>query len=96
MSEINNNYELVIQYMISNLFPPKVLQRQKIYLCRGLYKPHGTNIHESIFRINKIVEYLNKLPPFGENKGFTEDEIIEHVDFYPATEAAEGNTCSRI
>ena len=42
--------------LITHLFPPKVIQRQKRYLHRGLYKPHNTKISNFICRIDKIVE----------------------------------------
>ena len=71
-TETNKNYKLVIQDMISNLFTPKALQHQKICLHRGLYKPRKINICDFIFRINKIIGYLDHFPSFGENQGLPE------------------------
>ena len=47
-TEINNNYKLVIQYLISHFLPSKELQGQERYLFRGLYKPRETKIREFI------------------------------------------------
>ena len=44
LSETNDNYEIVMQDVVTQLFPPKVLQSHKKYLCRGLYKHHNTKI----------------------------------------------------
>ena len=54
----NTNYELVMKNLITYLFPPKALQRQKRYLRRGLYKSWGTKIREFICKIGGIVDYL--------------------------------------
>ena len=42
--------------LITHFFPPKALQRQKIYLYRGIYKTHDTKICEFICMIDKIVD----------------------------------------
>ena len=76
---MNTNYEFVMKYLIYHLFPPKALQRQKRYLRRGLYKPCGMNIWYFMFRIDKMVKYLKKFPPFGAGKGLPEDYILELV-----------------
>ena len=55
-TEINSNYELVIKNLIIHFFPPKAIQRQKIYLCKGIYKPCYTNICEFICRIDEILD----------------------------------------
>ena len=75
-SETNANYKLVMQDVFIHFFPPKVLQHQKIYLCRGLYNTHDTKIRKFICRVDEIVENLDKVPPFGMNQGFSEEEII--------------------
>ena len=75
-SETNANYKLVMQDFFIHFLPPKVLQHQKIYLCRGLYNTHDTKIRKFICRVDEIVENLDKVPPFGMNQGFLEEEII--------------------
>ena len=63
--ETNTNYELVIKELIFHFFPPKVIQRQKRYLRRGVYKPRDTKIRYLVCSIDEIIEYLKKFPPFG-------------------------------
>ena len=65
-----------MQDVFTHFFPPKVIQRQKICLCRGLYNPHDTKIRKFICRVDEIVENLDKFPPIGMNQGFPEEEII--------------------
>ena len=65
-----------MQDVFIHFFPPKVLQRQKRYLLRGLYNPHDTNISKFICRVDEIVEHVDKIPPFGTNQGFPEEEIL--------------------
>ena len=57
-TETNVNYKLVMKDLISRFFSPKVLQHQKRYLRRGLYKPCDTKIWYYICRIDKMVKYL--------------------------------------
>ena len=64
---------------IARLFPPKVLQLQTSYLLRGVYKPRNINIREFICQINKMVESLEKFPPFGAGQHLPDDEILELV-----------------
>ena len=61
----NANFELVMKYIIYHFFPPKVLQRQKRYLRRSLYKLRNTKIQSFICRIDEMVKYLENFPPFG-------------------------------
>ena len=75
------NYEFITNYQITYFFPLKVIQRQRIYLQRRLYKPRNSKIRNFIFKIDKIVEYLEKFPPFGINKGLHEYDILELVNF---------------
>ena len=42
--ETKANYEFWMKDLISHIFPPKALQRQKRYLRREIYKPCSTNI----------------------------------------------------
>ena len=67
--------------LISHFFLPKALQRQKRYLRRELYKPCDTNIQYFIYRINKMIKYLDKFPPFEEGQRLPEDESLELVEF---------------
>ena len=67
--------------MITHFFPPKAIQGQKIYLSRDLCKLHDTKIHELIYRIGDIINYLKKFPPFGTNQGLTEDDIFKPMEF---------------
>ena len=53
--ETNTNYELVTKELIFHFFSPKVLQRQKRYLRRGLYKPCDTKILDFICHIYEMV-----------------------------------------
>ena len=46
-TETNANYKLVMEDLITDLFPPNALQRQKRYLRRGVYKTHKTKIGNS-------------------------------------------------
>ena len=78
---MNANYELVMKGFINNFFLSKALQRQKRYLQRGLYNPCYKNIRDFIFRIDKIVEYLEKFPPFGVVQCLFYDQILELVEF---------------
>ena len=70
-----------MKYLIFHFPPPKALQCQKRYLRRGLYKPCNTNIRYFIFSIDKMVEYLEKFPPFGSGQRLPEYEILELVEF---------------
>ena len=80
-TESNSNYELVIKDLIANFFLPKALQRQKRYLQRGLYKPRDINIRDFIWKIDEMVEYLGKFPPFGAGQSLSDYNIIHIVDF---------------
>ena len=75
----NTNYELVVKDIISHLFPPKAIQLQKKYLSRGLYKLHDTKIKDFVCKIDKIIEYLKKFPPFGALQCLPEYYILELV-----------------
>ena len=70
-----------MKVLISHFFPPNSLQRLEKYLRRGLYKPHNTNIWDIICCIDKMVEYLEKFPPFGEEQRLQEDKILKMVEF---------------
>ena len=80
-TETNTNYELSMKDLIYYFFPPKLLQRQNMYLQRGLYKPCDTKIRYFIFRIDKMVEYLKKFRPFGAGKRLLEQKILEILEF---------------
>ena len=79
-TETNENYELVMKDLISYFPPPKALQRQKRYLRRELYKTCDTKIRYFIYRINKMIKYLDKFPPFEEGQRLPEDDILELVE----------------
>ena len=78
-TETDANYELVMKDLISHFYPPKALHRQNRYLRRKLYKPRGTKIQYFICRIDDMVEYLKKFPPFGAGQRLPEDDILELV-----------------
>ena len=80
-TETNANYKLVMEDLITDLFPPNALQRQKRYLQRGAYKTRKTKIWEFIFRVEKMVDYLKKFPPFWIGQGLLDDEILQLVEF---------------
>ena len=63
-----------------NFFPPKVLQRQKKYLGRGMYKPRNANIRYFICPIDNMVKYLEKFPPFGLVQRLPEDDTLKLVE----------------
>ena len=65
---------------MSHFFPHKSLQRQKRYLRRDLYNPHGTKIRDSICRIDKMVEYLDKFPPFCAGQRLPEYDILDLIE----------------
>ena len=67
--------------LISHFFSPKALQHHKRYLIRDIYKPCGTNIHDFICQIDKMVKYLEKFPPFGVGQRLPEYEIPKLVEF---------------
>ena len=79
VSETNDNYDIVIWYVVTHFFPPKALQRQKIYLRKGLNNYLNTKIRKFTCTIEEIVNELNKFPSFGTNQGFTKDEILKLV-----------------
>ena len=54
-TEKNAKYGLVMKDLVYHSFPPKVLQRQKRYLRRGLYKPCDTKILDFICHIYEMV-----------------------------------------
>ena len=66
--------------LISHFFSPKALQHHKRYLIRDIYKPCGTNIHDFICQIDKMVKYLEKFPPFGVGQRLPEYEILELIE----------------
>ena len=51
----NAKYGLVMKDLVYHSFPPKVLQRQKRYLRRGLYKTCDTKIIDFICHIYEMV-----------------------------------------
>ena len=63
--QINSNHELAIKGIITHFFLPKALQCQKRYLIRGIYKPRDTKIRNFVCTIDKILKYLQKLPPLS-------------------------------
>ena len=69
-----------MKYLISHFFPPNALQLQKRYLGRGMYKPCDTKIWHFICRIDNMVKYLDKFPPFGVGQRLPEDDILEMVE----------------
>ena len=64
-TETNKNYELVMKDLISHFPLLKVINNQKRYLRRELYKPRGTKTRYFICRINEMVKYLKKFLPFS-------------------------------
>ena len=76
---MNANYELVMKYFITRFFPPKELQSQKRYLQRGCTSPTAQTF-ETSFWIDKMVEYLEKFPPFGFGQGLSDNDILELVE----------------
>ena len=79
--EKSDNYELVIKDVISHLFTLKATQRHKRYLHGGLDKPRDDNICDIIFRIDEIVEHLDKFPPFGNNQGLSDYKVLKIMEF---------------
>ena len=69
-----------MKYLITRFFPLKALQRQKIYLQRGLYNPCNTKIRNFICRIDEMVEYLGKFSPYGVGQRLHDDEILNLVE----------------
>ena len=72
-TETNANSELLMKDLISNLFPPKSLCRQKRYLIRGLYKYRNTKIRDFVCSIDETVDSLKKFLHFGAGKCLPED-----------------------
>ena len=46
-----------------------------------MYKPRDTKIQDFVFRIDKMVKYLNNSPTFRAGKRLPEDEILEFLEF---------------
>ena len=80
-TEINANYELVNNDLVSHFFPPKALQCQNRYLKRGVYKPHNTKILYLICRIYEMVNYIKNFSPFRSGQRLPEYDILELVEF---------------
>ena len=53
--ETKINYKLVIKGLTNNFSPHMALQRQKMYLLRGLFKPCYFRIREFICLVNEMV-----------------------------------------
>ena len=47
---------------------------------RDLYNPRGTKIRYFIYRIDDMVKYLEKFPPFGAGQHLPKDEILKLVE----------------
>ena len=80
-TETDVHFKSTTQGLVEHFFPPKALQREKRYLCRGLYKPKDCPVRDFVCRVNEILEYLSKFPPFANNQGLPEDEVIELIEF---------------
>ena len=58
-----------------------LINSQNRNLRRGLYKTRDTKIRDLICRIDKMVEYLEKFPTFGEGQCLPDNEILKLVEF---------------
>ena len=67
--------------LIYHFFPTKAIQSQKRYIRRGIYRRRDTNIRYLICRIDEMVEYLKKSPPFEAGQCLPDNEILDIVDF---------------
>ena len=47
-----------------------------------MFETQDFKVREFVYSANEIVEYLKKLPPFGNYQGFPEDKIINLDKFY--------------
>ena len=75
------NYKMVMEGLTTFFLSPKALQRQNIYLRRGLFKPRGNKMQGFICCIKDMVYYLEDSPMFRNNQGLPLDKIIELVEF---------------
>ena len=67
-----------LNYVITQLVPPKSLQKVKRYLrreCRKPFEMRVRNYYQHLFRINS--DEIPHLPPQGANQGLTEDDIVD-------------------
>ena len=70
------NYELIMQGLMTHLFPQNALQLLKRYLLWVLFKPRYSNIIKFIWRINEIVEYIENFPTFRTYQELSDNKII--------------------
>ncbi len=67
-----------INYVITQLVPPKSLQKVKRYLrreCRKPFEMRIRNYYQHLYRIN--TDEIPHLPPQANNQGLSEDDIID-------------------
>ena len=68
-----------MQCLTTNFFPTKAIHNQKRHLLWGLFNPQNSKIHNLIYRVNEIVEYLERFPLFGMTQELPDDKIINII-----------------
>ena len=81
VTETVENYKKCVQGLIEHVFPRKALATQKRYMRRFLRKPRDMKIREFMNRLNEMNAYLKEFPPFKENQGLPDDEIMDIAEF---------------
>ena len=78
----NDDIEEGLRAVVSHACPYKVLQKQKRIMRRKMRKPADMKTRLFVNHMLRIVyEELPRLPPYGPNQGFEEDELKEIIAF---------------
>ena len=72
-------YELIMQGLTTQFFPPKPLQYQKRYVHRYFFNLQESSICELIFRVNNLVDYIKQFFLFGTAQGLPNKNIFKLV-----------------
>ena len=71
------NFQLCLQAVVTAICPPKMLQKQHLWMRRELKQPHDMSAREFSTHVVTMNNKLEKVPPlFNDTQKLGEDELI--------------------
>ena len=80
-AESTDNFKLCLRDVTTHVFPQRALNRQKRYMRRYMRKQVGMSTREFAARLAELNAYLADFPPFENDQGLAQDEIIDILEF---------------
>ena len=80
-AETVENFKLCLRDVTTHVFPQRALSRQKRYMRRHMRKTREFTTREFAARLAELNAYLAEFPPFEDDQGLAQDEIVDILNF---------------